>query len=172
MQEHTKLSRFKAKAAEEFKLYWVVFAFLALMFGAFTTYRRIVLHEVGVSYAHWGLALIEAAIIAKVILIGHAMKVGKRLENRPLIISVFAKAFLYGLLVAAFNMLERVVDGLIHRESWQAIAHRIVMVGPQEMFANSLMIFVAFIPFFAVWEIGRVVGFDKLADMFLRRRLA
>jgi hypothetical protein len=171
-QEHRRLSRFKEKALEEFKLYWVVFAFLALMFGAFTLYRRLILHEVGVSYTHWGIGLIEAAITAKVILIGQAMNVGKRIEGHPLIISVFVKAFLYGLLVAVFDVLERVVEGLIHRDTWQEIAHRVVMKGPEEILANSLMIFVAFIPFFALWEVGRVLGFEKLADMFLRRRAA
>jgi hypothetical protein len=167
-----KLSRLKGKALEEFKLYWVVFAFLALMFSAFFGYRRLILREFGISYSHWGVALIQAAIIAKVILIGQAMKVGKRIEEHPLIISVFVKAFLYSLLVVVFNILERVIEGLIHRDDLQAIGHRIVMNGPEEIFANALMIFVAFIPFFAVWEIGRVVGFDKLADMFLRKRPA
>jgi hypothetical protein len=167
-----KFSRLKKKAVEEFKLYWVVFAFLALMFSAFFGYRRLILHAVGVSYSHWGVGLIQAAIIAKVILVGQAMNVGKRIEKRPLIIAVFVKAFLYGLLVALFNILERIIEGLIHQESWQAIAHRVVMNGPEEMLANSLMIFVAFIPFFAVWEIGRMVGFDKLGDMFLRSRPA
>lgn len=159
-------SPLKEKAIEEFRLYWMVFLFLALMFGAFTTYRRLIMREVGVDYAHWGAGLIQAAIIAKVILIGQAMSVGKRIERRPLIVSVLVKAFLYGLLVAAFDVIERVIEGLLHRHNWQVIAHDIVSKGPEEMLAKSVMIFVAFVPFFALWEIARVLGPGKLREMF------
>ena len=73
----------KEKAIEEFRLYLIVFAYLALMLGAFTTYRRLVLAQAGISYAHYGAGIIEAAVVAKVILIGQALGVGKRLEVSP-----------------------------------------------------------------------------------------
>ena len=160
----------RQKALEEFELYWVVFAFLALMFGAFNNYRRLILHEVGVSYEHWGAGLIQAAVIAKVILIGQAMNIGKSIENHALIVAALVKSFLYCLLVGAFGILERVIEGLIHGHSWQAIGQRLVMDGPDEILARSVMIFVAFIPFFALWETGRVIGLDKMADLFFRKR--
>jgi hypothetical protein len=164
--------RLKDRALEELRLYWVVFAFLTLMFGAFSLYRRLVLHEVGISYAHYGAALVEAAIIAKVILIGQAMKVGKGMERRPLIITVLAKAVLYGLLVAIFDVLERVVEGLFRGYEWQAIAHRLLVNGPTDALAQTVMVFVSFIPFFALWEIGRVLGPGKLWEMFFQGRRA
>jgi hypothetical protein len=167
---HTR--HFKEKFVEEFKVYWVVFAFLALMFGAFTNYRRLILHGVGINYAHWGAGLIQAAIIAKVILIGQAMHVGRRIERHPLIVAAVVKSLLYGLLVAVFNILEHAVEGLIHGDSWPAIAHRLVMSGPDEILARFLMIFIAFIPFFALWETGRVIGFGRLADLFFHKRAA
>src|SRR3974390_2556485 len=95
-----KARKLKERALEELRVYWTVFAFLALMFGAFTLYRRLILHEAGIGYAHSGAGLIEAAIVAKVILIGQAMSVGRGVERRPLIIAVLVKAVLYGLLVA------------------------------------------------------------------------
>jgi hypothetical protein len=147
-----------------------VLVFLAIMFCAFVTYRRLVMKEAGISYEHWGARLIKAAIIAKVILVGQAMKIGRRIESYPLIISVLVKAVLYGLLVGVFNVLERVIEGLAHGNSWEAIAYRAVMNGPDEILADSLMVLVAFIPFFALWETGRVLGPGKLAELFLHRR--
>ena len=38
------------------------------------------------------------------------------------------------------------------------------------MLANSLVVLAAFIPFFAVKELGRVLGRDKIAALFFRRR--
>jgi hypothetical protein len=167
-----KAHHLKDKAAEEFRLYWVVFVFLALIFCAFVTYRRLVMKEAGISYEHWGAGLIKAAIIAKVILVGQAMRIGKGIESHPLIISVLVKAVLYGLLVGIFNVLERVIEGLAHGDSWPAIAHRVAINGPDEILADSLMVLVAFIPFFAFWETGRVLGEGKLAQLFLHRRPA
>jgi hypothetical protein len=88
MPSERKIAHAKEKAREELRLTLVVFAFLAFMFCAFLTYRRLVLKEYGISYAHYGAGLIEAAIIAKVILFGQAMNLGKRIEDEPLIISV------------------------------------------------------------------------------------
>lgn len=160
----------RERAAEEFRLYWMVFAYLALMFGAFNTYRRLVLGESGIDYGHYGAALIEAAVIAKVILIGQALKVGKRFERHPLIIGVLVKSFLFGLLVALFNVLERATEGLVHGDAWPAIAQHLVINGPKEILARTITVIVSFIPFFALWEIARVLGPAKLSEMFLHRR--
>ncbi|RPI72993.1 MAG: hypothetical protein EHM38_01100 [Geobacteraceae bacterium] len=39
-----------------------------------------------------------------------------------------------------------------------------------ELLANSLVVFVAFFPFFGVKELGRVLGQDKIQALFFRRR--
>jgi hypothetical protein len=76
-------------------------------------YRRLISHQLGASYLRYGFALIEALVIAKVILIGKAMGLGKRLHGRPLIFSVLRSSVAYGALVAAFAVLENVVEGLV-----------------------------------------------------------
>ncbi len=166
------LRHFKERAAEELRLYWVVFAYLALMFGAFTTYRRLLMADVGISYGHYGAAVVEAAVIAKVILIGQALSLGKRFERRPLIVSVLVKALAYGFLVALFDVVERVIEGLLHGGGWPAVEQRLLTYAPDEILARTVMIFVSFIPFFALWETARVLGPGKLSEMFLRGRVA
>jgi hypothetical protein len=42
--------------------------------------------------------------------------------------------------------------------------------GSHEMLANLLVMFVAFIPFFAFKEVGRVLGEGKVWELFFRRR--
>lgn len=170
--EH-KSSHLKEKAVEEFKLYWMVFLFLALMFGAFTTYRRLILGDMGVSYGHYGAGIIEALVIAKVILIGDAMKLGRGMEKYPLIYSVLVKSVLFSLFVGLFNICEHAIESLWHGQSWSAIlAHPFEAKTPDEFLARSIVLFVTFIPFFALWETGRVLGHGKLAALFLHRRTA
>ena len=168
----TKAGRAKEKAIREFKLYWTVFL-LALMFGAFTTYRRLILGEVGVSYGHYGYGLIEAAVIAKVLLIGEAMKLGHWMEERALALSVLVKSVLFGMLVGVFNIVEHVTEGLFHHESWQTVlSHPFQAQNMNELLARTLVLIVTFIPFFALWETSRVLGPGKMTQMFLHRRPA
>lgn len=165
---------FKEKAVEEFKLYWLVFLFLAVMFGAFNTYRRLILGEVGMTYGHWGAGLIEALVIAKVILIGDAMKLGRWMESKyPLIYTVLVKSVLFGLLVAVFNIMEHSIEGLIHGQAWaQVLAHPLPAQNTNEVLARTVVMIVTFVPFFTVWETARVLGPGKLSEIFFGRRRA
>lgn len=160
----------KEKAIEELKLYWVVALYLALLFGSFMVYRRLILAEFGVTYLNYGFAIIQALVIGKVILIGDAMRIGKRFDGGPLIFSVIYKALIFSLFVMAFGVLEHVVEGLFHKESAGAIAHGLVAIGMYELGARLLMLIAAFIPFFAFWELGRVIGVSRLANIFFSKQ--
>lgn len=160
----------KEKVIEEFKLYWVIVIYLGLMFSAAAWGRRLISAEYGISYLHHGAALIEALILAKVILIGQAMRLGKRYEGEPLILSVLVKSVVFAVFVAFFSVIEHLVEGLIHHETWGRIAHGLVSSGRNEIIARTLMILVAFIPFFAFLETDRVLGDHKLFNLFFRKR--
>ena len=160
----------KERAIEELKVFWLITLYLALFLGSFTVYRRLILKEFGVAYLHYGFALIEALIIAKVILIGQALGLGKRFEGKPLILSVIFKSVLFGLLVALFGVLEHVVEGLVHKEDWASILRHLGDLGMYEILARVIMLIVAFVPFFAFWEIGRVIGPRKIAALFFSKQ--
>jgi hypothetical protein len=168
--ENKKEMSLKEKAIEEFKVFWIVALFLAFVFGAFTWYRRLILTEVGVSYFHYGAAVVEALVIAKIILIGQALGLGKRFEDGPLIVAALFKAVLYGILVAIFAVLEHVIGGLIHGKNMAAVWQELLGLGKDEILARTLMVIVTFVPFFAFWEAGRVMGQGKLLAMFFQRR--
>jgi hypothetical protein len=162
-------SDLKQKIREELKAFWLIALYLALFLGALTFYRRLILAEFGVAYLHYGIALIEALVLAKVILIGSAMKLGRRFESSPLIVSVLWKSLLFGVLVVLFGILEHVLEGLFRRESLQTILRHLLDVGMYELLARMVMLIVAFLPFFAFWEIGRVLGERKLSALFFSR---
>lgn len=160
---HTSL---KERAIEEFKAYWIIVLYLALFLGALTTYRRLILAEFGVVYVHYGAAIVESLIIAKVILVGRAFGFSRWFEDRALIIPVLFKSVLFGALVFLFGIVEHLVEGWFHRESLAAIFEKIVAIGAYELAARILLLIVAFVPFFSFWELGRVIGLRRLAAMF------
>jgi hypothetical protein len=163
-------SSFKEKALEELRMFWVIAAYLAVMLGAFAWYRRFVLSESGISYFHYGAAVIEALILAKVILIGQALGVGRRFEDSQLIWSVLFKSVVFAVFIALFAILEHLIEGLVHRESWDQIEHGLIRAGRDEIFARTVMMFVMLIPFFAFWETDRVLGDHKLFGLFFHKR--
>jgi hypothetical protein len=88
MMDQQQRTGFKAKAREELRDVVFITLYFTLFLGAFNTYRRLILKEHGVAYLHYGITLVEALIIAKVILIGDAMKFGRRLESTSLVAAI------------------------------------------------------------------------------------
>ena len=169
-EESARHAGVKERAREEFRNFWIITLYLAVFFGSFTVYRRLILAEFGVSYLHYGFALVEALIIAKVILIGDAFRLGKRFEDRPLFVSVIYKSALFGVFVMLFGVLEHVIEGLFHKKGASDILHGMMELGIDELLARVVMLMIAFVPFFAFWELRRVLGPRKLSALFFSRR--
>ena len=159
----------KEKAAEELRLMLLITAYLAAFFVAFLTYRRLVSREFGVTSFHYGFAIVEALIIAKVILIGKALGLGGKTTGRSLAFETLRASVLYAIFVGVFSILEHVVEGLIHGETLAASIRHMLDQGIYEILGRVLVMFVAFIPFFGIWELDRVVGERKLFDLFFKK---
>ena len=69
-----------------------------------------------------------------------------------------------------FGVLEHVIEGLFHRKGASDILRGMMDVGMDELLARVVMLIMAFIPFFAFWELGRVLGRRKLSELFFSRR--
>ena len=167
--DDAKRARLKEKAAEEFRLFLLIAAYLAAFFIAFLTYRRLISREFGVNSFHYGYALIEAMIIAKVILIGKAMGLGRKDVRRTVAFKVLRSSLVYGALVAAFAVLEHVIEGMVHGKTFVASLETFRDTGIYEILGRGLILFVAFIPFFAFWELGRLTDGTRLFDYFFKR---
>lgn len=159
----------KERALEELKVYWIITLYLWLFLGFFTVYRRLILAETGITYLHYGVALVEALVIAKVVLIGRIFGFSRRFEDRALIAPVIYKSVVFGLLVMLFGVVEHLVEGWIHKQDLLGGLGEIASVGGYELAARALMLIVAFVPFFAFAELGRVLGMKKLAAMFFSK---
>jgi hypothetical protein len=66
------------------------------------------------------------------------------------------------------SVLEHVVEGLVHHENLEDIAHSLVNEGSDEILARTIMVIVTFIPFFSFLETDRVLGKGKLFALFFR----
>jgi len=162
----------KQKIVSEAIEYWILFVYLACFFGAFTWYGRLILATYDIGYAHYGVAVFKALVLAKVILIGEALHLGRRFEDRPLIVPTLYKTLVFSLWVGAFSILEPTFRGVLHAEGLAAGLRELTGKSKYELLAVCLVAFFAFIPLFAFKELERVLGKGPLRVQFFRGRVA
>ena len=156
---------FKQKAERELKDFAWISLYLAFFFCALSTYSMLLLRKYEISYLNYTFAIVNALIIAKIILIGRMVHLGRGAEARPLYQAVLYKSFLFGLLIFGFHILEEFVKRLIHGKPAGTVWDELNV---NDMMARSIIIFCAFIPLFAFQELGRVMGEDKLHALFFK----
>lgn len=139
-----------------------LFAFLAALAG----YRAILLGEVGPG--PWPLVhcAIEALVLAKVMLIGKALRLGERSFQQRMWLRTLSRAMAFTIFALIFSGLEELVMGMIRGKAAGDIWQELVQLGPKLVLARGLVLFIFFIPLFALWEIGRALGEGKLHAMF------
>lgn len=153
------------RAAEEFRRFLVMFLYLWLLFGLFVLNERIILGQRGISLPLQGFAVINALILAKVMLIADYFDLGAWLRRRPLIYPIVASSLFLTVLFIYFHVIEKVVIGLIHGES---VAQSVPAIGGGGFVGTlcvALILFVSLIPFFAFRYVGRELGADRLNAM-------
>jgi len=114
-------------------------------------------------------ALIDVLSIAKVMLVGEYADRGIRLEGEPIIESAVYKAFLFGLLVFVFHVVEEVVKELLHREN---LATALREMRLDDLAMRGVVIFCTFIPLFGFRELKRVLGEETFYTLLFRGRPA
>ena len=164
-KDAAKRSELKRKARHELRELLVIFLYLAFFFCALTTYNMLLLSEFHEQYWSYGFALINALVITKVIMIGEAAKVGARYEARPLLVSAVYKAFMFGLLVFAFHIVEEVIKGLLHGRDVATVFHEVPI---HELLARTVIVFCTFLPLFAFMEFRRALGEEKFYNLLFR----
>jgi hypothetical protein len=146
--------------------------YLMLVFAAFTQYRRFLLAEYSITYTNYWVGLFGALVLGKVIMIGSVFRLGRWLEDRPLIFPTIYKALLFCGFILVFRVVEYAIEGLLHGDGLAAAFFEFfTQKGLNEVLANGLVVLVALIPFFAVKELGRVLGRERIAALFFRNRV-
>ena len=97
--------------------------------------------------------------------------VADNLQHKPLIYPIVFKSVVFAVLLISFYLLEEVLLGLWHGKT---VAESIPTLGGgtlKGIFGVGFIVFIVLMPFFALREFGRVIGEDKLYELFFTRRL-
>jgi hypothetical protein len=163
-------SELQEKVRRGFVEYAFNVAYLTLVFAAFITFARLVLASYDITYSNYWIALIDGLILGKIIMIGGVFRLGRGLEKKPLIYPTLYKTLLFSILVGVFSAVEAAIEGWWTGVGIAGGLSEHVNRDYQLILAKCLVIFVALFPFFAMKELGRVVGREKIVSLFFRKR--
>jgi hypothetical protein len=149
---------------ELLEMLWL-FLYLAFFFCALVAYETLLLNQYEVQYWNFGFALLNAAVITKVIMIGEYANLGTRHESKALFISAAWKSFVFGLLVFAFHVVEEIVKRLIHGANVESASRHIRF---DQFAGRALVVFCTFIPLFVFREFRRVMGEEEFRNLVFR----
>jgi hypothetical protein len=155
---------------EEAKSFAVIFVYLAVVFGVLGLHQWIVLSSKGISYQFYGLALLNALVLAKVILIAEGFNFANSLKHQPLAYRVAYKCLAFTFLLVVAYIAEEVLVGRLHGESLAQAFPEIGDGSVRGWLAMAVILCVALVPFFAFREVGREIGGPMLKALFFTGR--
>jgi hypothetical protein len=160
----------KKKLKHELIDYWINVIYLALYFAVFINYKRLVLAEHGIIYTNYGVAVIQALVLGKVVSVGTMMKLGHSPKDKPLITIILRRSVFFTIWLTLFNVIEEMVRGLIRTGTLDGSIEGLKHLGSYEYMGGMLVVFTSFIPFFLVKELSRVLGPGVISGLLFKGR--
>ena len=114
----TRSQALRQKAYDELKENLVIVLYLWVVFGLLLLYKAMILNEEHFSYMARGIALINAVVLGKFILIAKALHLGDTGDNAPLIYPTVLKSALFSLVLAGCKILEDAAVAFFHAKSF------------------------------------------------------
>ena len=150
----------------------VVLIYLWLFLTVFELHQAIVLSEHNIQYNYAErliFALVNAWILAKFVVIGEGLGVGRRWHSKPLWQSILVKSVLFSVILMGCHLAEQASSRMWRARSFAAGFPPLSVKAAADGLTLMLIIFIVLIPFFTAREFCRILGKDVLKAALLRR---
>src|SRR6478672_13734147 len=101
----------KQRIVHNFRELAAMFLYLWLLFALFAWHEKIVLARHGIEFKPFGLAFVNAFVLAKVMLFAEELNLGTRFRRRAPIFPVLHKSVLFAVIFVGFSLSEKIVIG-------------------------------------------------------------
>jgi hypothetical protein len=168
MDKHVKTMQ--QKAIHEFKEYLGVSLYLFIFLGMFIVYKAIILRQHKIDFAAHGVALINALVLGKFMLIAKALHPRKAADNEPLVYPTLLKSAISAIVLMLCKITEEATVGYFHGKSF---VESILDLGGgswNALLVFTAMLFVVLLPLTAFGELDRVVGEGRVGRLFFALR--
>jgi hypothetical protein len=160
----------KERLVHEVRQFLFMFMYLFVLFGLFTIHEAVVLAQHHITYAYCGFALVNALVLAKVMLVAEDLHLGRRFDNSPLIYPVLIKSVLFAVVFICFRVVEDMLVGWWEGKARAASVPSFGGGGIVGILSVGIILSFALIPFFAFVQISRVLGPGVLHALILKHR--
>ena len=154
---------------DEGKKFVGIFLYLSIVFGVFVLHEWLVLSSEHLSYQFYGFALINALILAKIMLVAEGLHFAERFHGKPLAFPIAYKALAFTALLMVAYVIEETAVGVWHGNSAAQAIPRIGGGTISGIAAVTTIMCIALIPFFAFRELGRGYGEAELNALIFTR---
>jgi hypothetical protein len=146
-----------------------LFLYLWVLFILFDIHQFLILSEHAIPPGRWGIGLVNALVLAKVMIVADELDMGARFRSRILLVPILMRSLLFATLFIVVDVLEKILIGAWHHRT---LAESIPTYGVGGLAGSVLIaLIVAFslVPFFAFDEIDRALGRGRLWPLVLGR---
>ena len=152
----------KAKAADEFRRFLILFFYLWVLFGVFVLNQGVALREHGINFTMQGFAFVNALVFAKVMMLFEVFDPGRWLRKRPLIYPILYESLLLTVLFLIAHVLEKTIEGLIRGKTLVDSMPLLAGGGLRGFVSITVILFIALIPFFGLRNLSLAMGEGRL----------
>lgn len=159
-----------ARAKHGLSRFVIMFLYLLVAFTLFQVHEYVVLAEHQIPYTRYGFAIVNALVLAKVMLVADELRLGDWFPRHPLLYPIFIRSALFAAVFIVFDIAEKVVIGLFNGQS---LATSIPTIGGGGVLGSVLIgaiLAVALMPFFAFTELSKILGPGVLKRVLLTER--
>jgi hypothetical protein len=160
-------SSWRARLIEELRSFLIIFSYLWLVFFVFLVHEWTVLASHHIGFRFYGLAVVNALVLSKIMLIAEGLHFADRLKDKPLIYPIAFKSIAFSLLLVVAYIVEEIAVGLFHGKTATESFPEIGGGGVVGVLTTGAIMGVALVPFFSFREIARVIGEAKFRAMML-----
>lgn len=163
-RKSTRWARVKASAIR----FLIMFAYLLVAFTLFQMHEYVILEEHGLPYTRFGFAVVNAFVLAKVMLLGEEFNLGQWSPHWPRIYPILGRSALYTVLFIVFDVVEKTLRGVIEGKTIVAsLPHE--AGGVTASIILGVILFVMLVPFFSFAELSRAFGRANVRRVFFAR---
>jgi hypothetical protein len=159
-------TRMTRRTIHEFKNFAIIFLYLYVILGVLIFMKSAILHAHGVNFTPWGIAAVKAAILAKFMLLGHALKLGDNGKVGPLIWPTLYGAVTFLLVLVVLTIVEEIFVGYLHGRSVASSLGELTGSHLEETVSWIIILLLVLIPYFAFRALAVSLGSDHLMKMF------
>lgn len=155
----------KERALRELRSFVILFLYLWVLLGLFVLHEVVVAREHSFAVAPMGFALVNALVLAKVMLLLESVDVGRFLHDRRGIMVILFEAAVCTLLFLVCHVLERLIIDALKGSAIPPADLGVGGGGLTGALIVSLMMFVCLLPFFGFKTVARSIGMDRMRQI-------